>query len=270
VTSNLVSKGGVLGMKSMRRVLGIFLTTFALLLAFASVAAGSGAEDAFSQKINHERSTRSLHSLSWDSGLVDIARAHSKRMATEHRLFHNTSLPNQVKEWNVLGENVGRGPSIDAIHEAFMASPTHHAQIVATDYKSFAVGTFEADGEIWVTEIFVLRPPGYSPAAAVKASTARKPRPAVKAAAPIAPAPEPAPPFHANLELISASESPPPLRHYLIQVPRSIGLFIVGNDGSVLPLGIATALLLGGVALAQGLAISGKRGHEMTAITSPS
>jgi hypothetical protein len=245
-------------MKSMRRVLGVSLIAFALLLTFASVAAGSAAEDTFGQKINHERAARSLHTLSWDSGLVDIARAHSKRMASEHRLYHNPSLRSQVSQWEVLGENVGRGPSIDAIHEAFMASPSHQAQIVATDFRSYAVGVFEENGEIWVTEVFVLRPPGYSPPAAVKANTARKPRPAVKAIAPpAATAPEPAPPFHPNLELITANDGAPPLRHYLIEVPGSIGLFLSGEtDTSVITLGAATALLLGGIAFAQGLMFS--------------
>ena len=188
-------------------------------------------------------------------------------MATEHRLFHNSSLPSQVKEWNVLGENVGRGPSIDAIHEAFMASPTHHAQIVAKDYRSFAVGVHEANGELWVTEIFVLRPRGYTPPAEVKAATARKPKPEMKAVVPPA-ASEPAPAPQPNFSLISANESV--LRHLPIEVPGSVGLWIVGNGDSVLPLGIATALLLAGIGFAQGLAISSKRGQEMTAITSPS
>jgi hypothetical protein len=136
----------------------ILVSGFLGLLGVADVALSQSSEEPiFASLINAERTSRGLEPLSPDEALLPVARPHSARMAREGRVFHNRNLPNEVIGWYVLGENVGRGSSVEVIHEAFMNSPTHQAEILDPQYHGFAVGAAASGGQVWVTELFVLR-----------------------------------------------------------------------------------------------------------------
>lgn len=140
----------------MRRSLSV-LTCSLLVLALASASSAADPEREFFSKINEERAMAGLSALSVDSSLLDVARRHSARMAEAGRIFHNDNLPNEVDGWVLLGENVGRGSTTQSIHDAFMASPDHRAQILEGRYEGGAVGVVESQGLIWVTELFIKR-----------------------------------------------------------------------------------------------------------------
>lgn len=233
-------------------LIGFALIALLLQFAAASVAHASPSEDGFAQKINEERSRHGLSALAYDSGLLDIARAHSKRMADAGRLYHNTSLPRQVGNWEAIGENVGRGPSVDAIHEAFMSSPGHRSQILSSDYLGYAVGVYQTGEEIWVTELFIRRSSSPVASATVKSSSSKK-APS-KPSVPAAPAPAPAVVAQPNEELVSANSTTSILRHFSIRVPMWDG----GLTNRPVPglLVLATAMLLIGIAFTQGLLFS--------------
>ncbi|MBW3588525.1 MAG: CAP domain-containing protein [Actinobacteria bacterium] len=228
-------------------LIGFALIALLLQFAAASVANASPSEDGFAQKINEERSRRGLAALAYDSGLLDIARSHSKKMADEGRLHHNTSLPEQIADWEALGENVGRGPSVDAIHEAFMSSPSHRSQVLSSDYLGYAVGVYQVGEEIWVTELFIRRSSSPVAPSTVKSASSRKAptNPSVPAA--------PAVVVQPNEQLISANSTASILRHFFITVPMWDG-GIVNRPATGLVL--ATAMLLIGIAFTHGLLFS--------------
>jgi len=46
------------------------------------------------------------------------------------RDLHNPSLASEVSGWRSIGENVGMGPSVDSIQQAFINSPEHYRNIM--------------------------------------------------------------------------------------------------------------------------------------------
>lgn len=110
-------------------------------------------ESGFFSRTNHERSSRGLRGVTLDAHLSDIARRHSQDMANRHELYHNDNLGNEVENWEELDENVGEGPNVEAIHDAFMDSSVHREAILG-NYEKVGIGTVWKDNVLWVTEIF--------------------------------------------------------------------------------------------------------------------
>lgn len=108
--------------------------------------------------INDERAAAGLDALATDRGLTDLAVTWSKKMARSNQLSHNPALRDQVEAavpgWRRLGENVGVGGDIDSLHQAFMASPGHRANVLG-DFDRVGIGVKAAQGRLWVTVDFV-------------------------------------------------------------------------------------------------------------------
>ncbi|MBW3561725.1 MAG: CAP domain-containing protein [Actinobacteria bacterium] len=165
----------------------IALLLVALLIPLAARPADatvdSGAESRFVQLVNQARARAGLPALSVASDLVSVARRHSVRMADSGDLYHNPNVASEVSGWQKLGENVGRGPTVDSIHEAFLNSPGHRANVLSRDFTQVGVGVeVREGGRIWVTQVFRL--PQQAPAPT--------PEPAPEPEAAPAPAPQPA------------------------------------------------------------------------------
>ena len=58
--------------------------------------------------------------------------------------------------WSGIAENVGKGSSPTSLHNAFMASPGHKANILG-DYNYVGIGTDTSGGSLYVTVVFVGR-----------------------------------------------------------------------------------------------------------------
>jgi hypothetical protein len=162
---------------SLRRTLIIALV--ALLLASlvgpvsASVPAGEGSagllatatETAFEAEflalINEERVAEGLGTLSVYSDLVDDARAQAAAIQEAGYLYHNPDLASVTTGWYALGENVGYGPTVQALHDAFMASEGHRANVVKSTYNYGGVGVVLDENQvIWVAIVFMYGPDG--------------------------------------------------------------------------------------------------------------
>jgi len=178
-------------------LLALALALSALALAPASPAGASpGAESSFVSSINGLRAGRGLGSLSVDGSLVGVARAWATQMADAGRISHNPSLSSQVSlDWRRLGENVGVGPTVSGLHDAFVASPTHLANLVDASYTHVGVGVVERAGMLYTAHVFVAvagvappPPPPPPPTATLP------PPPAPPRGAPAPPAPAPSQP----------------------------------------------------------------------------
>ncbi len=66
---------------------------------------------------------------------------------------------NQVtSQWSRIGENVGFGPNVAALEQAFMNSAPHRANILG-DYNRVGVGaTRDSKGTLWVVVDFLKGP----------------------------------------------------------------------------------------------------------------
>jgi cysteine-rich secretory family protein len=156
-----------------------------VFVAAPQAGALSGTETCFFNRINAERSDVGRPKLVLKGDLVSVARKHSKEMAADGTIYHNDDLKNEVGgNWWALGENVGMGSSCESLHDAFMGSPGHKANILDKDYNQIGVGAEVEDGTIYVTMVFAGRPSGPTP----KPKFETKPTPAT------APPPKPKPP----------------------------------------------------------------------------
>ena len=133
-------------------------------------SASSSNESRLVSLVNAERANRGLSKLSVASDLMSVAHRHSAEMASRRSIFHNSSLTSEVRGWRAIGENVGRGPTVSGVHNAFMSSSSHRAHILSGRYKQIGTGVVKgSDGYLYVTEVFVDR----GTAARVSRSTTR-------------------------------------------------------------------------------------------------
>lgn len=144
-----------------RAVATAWLAVVAVLFLNSSAAAPAGAsadseESRFLALVNQERASRGLGRLLPASDLVTVARRHSARMASRDEVFHNSNLSSEVEGWDLLGENVGVGPSEQEIHDALMASKIHRDVILGPRFTQLGVGVVLEGGEIWLTQVFRL------------------------------------------------------------------------------------------------------------------
>jgi hypothetical protein len=135
-------------------VLAASLATVGLGL---SAGADPASEAGFLAKINASRSAQGLALLSVDGGLRSHARNHTQDMIDSGGIYHSSG--DELKAaagsgWSKLGENVGRGGTVDSLHTAFMNSPGHKANILG-DYNYVGIGTASSDGVLWVTVVFM-------------------------------------------------------------------------------------------------------------------
>jgi hypothetical protein len=161
----------------------------ATLSAFAAPALAGSEESQFISKHNATRSSRGIRTMAVKSDLTSVARRHSARMASKGTIWHNPNLANEVGgNWTVLGENVGMGPDVNDLYQAFMDSSPHRRNILDPDYNQFGVGVVISEGTIYVTIVFAKRgatsstPTYRRPRSTNRTVTPRKPRVARPAA----------------------------------------------------------------------------------------
>lgn len=121
------------------------------------LSAGASAEGDFLAKINAERSSRGLNTLSVDGGLASHARKHTQDMIDAGEIYHSSEAELKAAAgsgWSKIGENVGRGGSVSSLHQAFMDSPGHRANILG-DYNYVGIGTGTSNGVLYVTVVFM-------------------------------------------------------------------------------------------------------------------
>lgn len=141
-----------------RRWLSIVLIASMATIGLGLAAgADSGTEADFLAHINSSRSANGLAPLSVDGGLRSHARNHTQDMMDANQIFHSSSAELRAAGgtgWTKIGENVGRGGSVNSLHTAFMNSPSHRANILG-EYNYVGIGTGTKDGVLYVTVVFM-------------------------------------------------------------------------------------------------------------------
>lgn len=142
-------------------------TLLGLTLAVVLSMTLSACQDADTQKkeevlLSHLQQARKgskLPPLVHHAGLRDLARAQAEQMARTKTLSHTPDLGGRVAtvvNWQRVGENIGYGPSMEAVHQQFMGSAPHRANILG-QYNMVGVGVSRDEtGRYWVVQIFAL------------------------------------------------------------------------------------------------------------------
>lgn len=119
------------------------------------------AETQFLDLLNQERARNDLAPMQLHTGLRADARTWSQVMADQDRIFHTSTLADdtarRLPDWRRAGENVGYGPEVQRLHDAFVASPDHYRNIVG-DFNYLGVGVVYKDTRIYVTFRFAKAP----------------------------------------------------------------------------------------------------------------
>ncbi|QGG95896.1 CAP domain-containing protein [Actinomarinicola tropica] len=187
----------------------------ALVLLGVAPTAGAGPVDdeaRFVALVNQARSAAGVAPLAPHGELTALGRSWAGSMAAAGGISHNPALGSSVSApWQLLGENVGRGPSVEVVFNALMASPSHHRNIVDPRFTHIGVGVVHSpDGVIYTSHQFMqlAPPPPPPPPPAAAAAPAAVPQPAPPAPAPPATDPPPAP-VEATTTTVPSTTVPP-------------------------------------------------------------
>jgi hypothetical protein len=152
----------------MRRVVAVVaLVTAMLAMAPAALghAADPAAEGAMTGSINGLRASRGLAGLGTHPVLTAKAQAWAANMAARNTLYHSNLADGVTVGWNKLGENVGYGPDVNRVFQAFVNSPPHFANMVDGAFQWVGVGVAYGGGRMWVAVEFMNGAPPPAPPA---------------------------------------------------------------------------------------------------------
>ncbi len=107
-------------------------------------------------QVNASRTDAGEQTLLPHPSLITRAQTWADTMAAEGRLQHSDHLGVGIPTgWSAVGENVGTGSSLEAIHDAFMASSSHRANLLDSRFDTIGTGVAQdADGVFWVVHLF--------------------------------------------------------------------------------------------------------------------
>jgi hypothetical protein len=136
------------------RAFGVALTVCLAASAGVQVSsvafADASTSSQYFMRMNQERAEHGRAALTWRGDLANVAQAWAQHMASSQELAHNPGLTRQVHNWQVVGENVGVGPTLNDLDRAFMASTEHRDIILDSEYTDVGVGSVTYDNDIWI------------------------------------------------------------------------------------------------------------------------
>lgn len=147
--------------RSLLRATVVGAVSLVLSLAPIPQAASSpiGSAELSGILVDAARSRFGVPGLQRHTDLDEVARVHARRMARSNVLFHNPRLAAEVSatgvRWRELGENVGVSTSTRRMHDAFMASRRHRANILDRAYDAIGLGAaVSRTGRLFVVQVF--------------------------------------------------------------------------------------------------------------------
>jgi uncharacterized protein YkwD len=169
--------------------------------------------------LNATRTVKGLAKLARNDKLVGMARRQADRMAAKGSIYHNPSLGAEMTSsglsWQKAGENVGMGPNVDLIEQAFLDSPHHYENIVDAKYDTVGIGVVDgADGRRYVVQVFAdlsatPAPTAPKPAAPAPTTTAEPQAQTAAQVAPVSETPTPTTEPSATPDIEKAAPKPP-------------------------------------------------------------
>ena len=154
----------------MNRILGI-----GMLLALSCVTIIAQEPNAIElrafEETNRIRVENGLPPFAWDGDVCRMARNHSESMSKLRFFAHVTPSGQRLRDraraagilrYSVLGENIAYNQGYDdpgAIAvERWMLSPKHRANILSSEFRAMAIGSFVSpDGSVYLTQTFIRR-----------------------------------------------------------------------------------------------------------------
>lgn len=105
--------------------------------------------------LNKDRVANRRAALRSQSAAQAKAQAWANRLAREGRMYHSNLRDGINVKWCSLGENIGYGPSIQSIENAYMKSPVHRANIVNPKWNGVGVGHATRGSRVYTVHVFI-------------------------------------------------------------------------------------------------------------------
>ena len=109
--------------------------------------------------VNWTRAENGLPALTEHVTLNMKADAWAVQLRDDCNIRHSTLSDGAPPEWRKLGENVGRGGSIEQVHTAYLNSPGHRANIVDPSFTSMGAGavwgTCNGQQTVFTVQVFM-------------------------------------------------------------------------------------------------------------------
>jgi uncharacterized protein YkwD len=137
-------------------------TALAVAVAMASFLAMTGCEPSHTSKqtlvrtqLNQQRSKYGRRALPMHAQAAAKAQAWAEKLARDGRLSHSNLESGISTRWCALGENVGMGPGSSTIHNAFMNSSGHRANVLSTKWNGVGTGYVRKGNTTYVVHVFI-------------------------------------------------------------------------------------------------------------------
>lgn len=145
----------------------------ALLLGLAAVAvkAQTDPEQQVMELANQARAEHGLEPLVWDAPLAAAARQHAAWVARSAQLSHQypgeadlaARAANAGARFQEVAENIAEGPSADSLHQQWMHSPPHRANILDPRVTSIGVAIVRRGDTLFAVADFSRAVPNLGP-----------------------------------------------------------------------------------------------------------
>jgi hypothetical protein len=137
----------------------------ALLLAglpVSALAQSSIAEQYLFSAVNSERAHAGLRPLLWNNNLYIASHGHCLEMASRASISHQYADEAELTErgrragarFSEISENVAEAPTAVRIHDAWMNSPGHRANILDPRVDSIGISVIRRDGQLYAVQDF--------------------------------------------------------------------------------------------------------------------
>ena len=111
---------------------------------------------------NAERIQRGLQPLRWNANLYRAAHAHAEEMAARASISHQYPGEPELAErgrasgarFSLISENVAEAPTAVMIHDAWMNSPGHRANLLDPKVDSVGISVIRRDGQLYAAQDF--------------------------------------------------------------------------------------------------------------------
>jgi hypothetical protein len=137
-----------------------------LLVAFAAVAAHAqtSVERQIMDLANQARAEQGLGPLVWNASLAAAARRHAALVARSGQLSHQypgepdlaARMTQAGAKFQVAAENIAQGTSADQLHQEWMNSPHHRANILDPRLDAIGVAVVQRGGILYAVQDFSL------------------------------------------------------------------------------------------------------------------
>jgi peptidoglycan hydrolase-like protein with peptidoglycan-binding domain len=135
------------------RLVAVAVTSATVVVGAANSSYAS-VESGYLSILNQERTSHGLAALHLNAELTGVAQSWASRMAATGSLQHNPALTREVHHWRSLGENVGDGPNLRDITDAFWTSAEHRDNILDPDFTQVGIAAVIVDHRIWIAVEF--------------------------------------------------------------------------------------------------------------------